>query len=111
MMKKPTKTLTFVLFALFLGGCSWVSPFKQDIQQGNILDEEAISQLKAGMSEEQVLYLLGSPLLTTPGNPAQWDYIYQMRKGADLIKRETLRLEFQPDGSGNQRLSKIDHQP
>lgn len=111
MMKKPTKILAFVLITLLLGGCSWLSPFKQEIQQGNILDEEAIAQLTVGMSEAQVRYLLGSPLLVSPGNPAQWDYIEQTRRGTELINRETLRLEFKPDSSGSLRLSSIQHQP
>ncbi|SFX57868.1 outer membrane protein assembly factor BamE [Marinospirillum alkaliphilum] len=111
MMKKPTKILTYALFVLLLGGCSWLSPFKLDIQQGNILDEEAIAQLSTGMTEEQVVFLLGTPLLTAPDNPAQWDYIYQLRRGEKLLEREKLRLMFTPDDQGNLRLSEINHQP
>jgi len=111
MNKKPTKILAFILIALFLGGCSWLTPYKQGIQQGNILDEEAIGQLKTGMSQEQVIYLLGTPLLKSPNNPLQWDYIYQLRKGQDLIERETLRVTFETDTKGELRLSHFIHQP
>ena len=111
MNKKPTKILTFILIALFLSGCSWFSPYKQSIQQGNLLDKEAIEQLEIGMSQAQVLYLLGSPLLKTPNNPNQWDYIYQVRRGQKLVERETLRLSFKTTARGELRLSKLDHQP
>ncbi|WP_051168146.1 outer membrane protein assembly factor BamE [Marinospirillum minutulum] len=111
MNKKPTKILTFMLIAFFLGGCSWFSPYKQGIQQGNILDEEAIEQLKIGMSQEQVVYLLGTPLLKSPNNPYQWDYIYQLRQGQKLIERETLRVNFETNAKGELRLSKFVHQP
>lgn len=111
MNKKPTKILTFILITFFLGGCSWFSPYKQSIQQGNILDKEAIEQLKIGMSQEQVVYLLGTPLLKSPNNLKQWDYIYQLRQGQNLIERETLRINFETNPKGELRLSKFLHQP
>lgn len=111
MNKKPTKILTFMLIAFLLGGCSWFSPYKQGIQQGNILDEEAIEKLKIGMSQEQVIYLLGTPLLKSPNNPHQWDYIYQLRQGQKLVERETLRVNFETNAKGELKLSKFVHQP
>lgn len=111
MNKKPTKTLTFIFALLFLSGCSWLSPYKQGIQQGNILDSESIEQLKVGMSKEQVLYLLGTPLLEAPNNPQQWVYIYQIRQGQKLVTRETLRLKFETSTQGESLLTHFDHQP
>lgn len=111
MNKRPTKILTFILFAFILGGCSWLSPYQQGIQQGNILDQESIEQLKIGMSQEQVLYLLGTPLLKAPNSPLQWDYIYQLRQGQKLIERETLRLNFEQNAQGELLLSKFVHKP
>lgn len=111
MNKKPTKTLTFMLIVFLLSGCSWLSPYKQAVQQGNILDEDAIKQLKIGMSQAQVTYLLGTPLLKSPNNPNQWDYIYQLRRGQDLVERETLRVNFEKNASGEPRLSEFNHHP
>lgn len=108
---KPTKTLALILIAFILGGCSWLSPYQQSIQQGNILDSESIEQLQVGMTQEQVLYLLGSPLLTAPNNSQQWDYIYQIRLGQKLVTRETLRLHFETSNQGMPRLAKFDHHP
>ncbi len=118
MHKKPTKTLTFILLAillaLFLGfslsGCSLFSPYQQNISQGNILDEEAVTQLKIGMSQAQVLYILGTPLLKAPDNPNQWDYIAQLRQGQKLVERETLRLNFAINDQGELRLSDFNYQ-
>lgn len=100
-----------MLIAIFLSGCSWLSPYKQGIQQGNIMDAEAIEQLKIGMNQEQVLYLLGTPLLKTPNNPLEWNYIYQLRQGTKLLEREKLKLSFETTAQGELSLSKIDHQP
>lgn len=111
MMKKPTKILAFILCILLLGGCGWLSPFKQNIQQGNILDEEAVAQLAPGMTEEQVLYLLGTPLLKAPDNPASWNYVYQVRRGEALLERKSLHLEFAPGPQGTLQLKTIQQQP
>lgn len=110
MNKKPTKTLTFMLIALILGGCSWLNPYQQTIQQGNILDSESVDQLKVGMTQEQVLYLLGTPLLKAPSNPQQWDYIHQIRQGQKTVSRETLRISFETNIIGESRLKQFDYQ-
>lgn len=92
----------FCLLALTfsLTACSWLSPYKQPIQQGNIYDAEQLEQLKTGMTPEQVTYLLGSPLLTAPNNPLVWDYLYQLRRGVNLEERKKLRLIFTANAAG-----------
>lgn len=93
-MKNPTKLLAFVLFTSLLTGCGLFSPFQQEIQQGNLLDAEAIAQLREGMTPEQVEFLLGSPLLRNPERPLEWHYIDQKRIGRELIHRQEVRLTF-----------------
>lgn len=92
-------TLLFAL-AFSFTGCSWFSPYKQPIQQGNIFEAEQIDQLQLGMTPEQVTYLLGSPLLVSPNNPLVWDYLYQKRRGIKLEERKKLRLVFTPNSAG-----------
>ncbi|MFK7160240.1 outer membrane protein assembly factor BamE [Marinospirillum sp. MEB164] len=93
-MKNPTKLLTFVFFALFLSGCGLFSPFQQEIQQGNLLDQDDVAQLREGMTAEQVTFLLGSPLLRDPERPLEWHYIEQKRVGRALVHRHEVRLVF-----------------
>lgn len=94
------KLFCLLLLVLSLAACGWLSPYKQPIQQGNIYDAEQVEQLKVGMTPEQVTYLLGSPLLTSPNNPLVWDYLYQLRRGVNLIERKKLRLVFSPNAAG-----------
>ncbi len=107
-MKKRISTLFILLIlTLSLTACGWLAPHKRGIQQGNLLDIEAVEQLQVGMSQSQVLYLLGTPLLTQPGNPNQWDYVYQLRRGEALVERKHLRIQFVEDGSQPPRVSEI----
>jgi outer membrane protein assembly factor BamE len=53
-----------------------ITPYKMDVQQGNFVSQEMISQLRPGMSREQVRYLLGTPLVTDIFHSDRWDYVY-----------------------------------
>ena len=94
--------------AVFLGGCGiptmlGIAPYKIEVQQGNFLSQDMVSQLKEGMSKEQVRQILGTPLLTDIFHGERWDYIYS-RQAVDG-KREKRRLAvFFEDG----KLARID---
>ena len=89
-------TLTALLCAWVLTGC-FLKPHKIDVQQGNFLDQEAISKLKPGMSRSQVRFLLGTPLITDPFHPERWDYMFIDRKAGKLKEERRLTLYFDGD--------------
>src|SRR5262245_44417791 len=74
--------LTFALLLLtaLLSACGiripGITPYKIDIQQGNFISQEMVSQLKAGMSKEQVRLAIGTPLLADAFHADRWDYVY-----------------------------------
>ena len=107
-MKKPTKILIYLLLTLLVTGCSWLAPHKRDIQQGNLLDDEAVEQLEVGMRQDQVKFLLGTPLLTPLGKPEQWDYVYQMRRGQDLLARKRVSVFFEAAEDRQLRVARIE---
>jgi outer membrane protein assembly factor BamE len=87
---------TVLVCGWLLTGC-FLKPHKIDVQQGNFLDQEAISKLKPGMSRSQVRFLLGTPLITDPFHPERWDYMYIDRKGGKLKEEKHLTLFFDGD--------------
>lgn len=62
------------------------------VQQGNIITQEMVNQLKPGMTRRQVRFVLGTPLLEDTYNPNRWDYINRVRspKGEETQKRFTV---------------------
>ena len=94
--------LAVVTLTLTLAGCAdWV--YKQDIQQGNVLEEEDLNQLELGMTKRQVQVLLGSPSVQSQFHTDRWDYVNTYaERGEDFISR-TLTLVF-----ANSRLASID---
>lgn len=80
------------------GGCaSWLPSYKIPVQQGNYIDPSLTTQLRPGMTKEQVQSLLGTPLLTDPFHPNRWDYIYTFGKGTRIREERGVTLYFEGD--------------
>ncbi len=67
------------------------SPYRIDIQQGNFVSREMVAQLKeslkeGGMTQDQVRFVMGTPLLTDLFHKDRWDYPFRIEKGnGDII--------------------------
>ena len=85
--------VTFTL-ALIVSSCSI---YKMEVQQGNALNNETVSQLQRGMSKAEVASLLGNPLLQDNFRSNRWDYIYFKRDGKKIAKKQNLTLIFDND--------------
>ena len=104
MLSQMQKILIPIVTASLLGlaGCSWV-PFdgvvhKIDIQQGNIVDQEMIDQLRPGMARRQVRFIMGSPMLVDTFHEERWEYIYRMHKSGSAPSKNTrVTLYFKDD--------------
>lgn len=74
------------LIVSLLCGCSYVprviSEFKIDVQQGNVLTQDMVAQLRPGQTRDQVRFILGSPMLTDMFHSNRWDYVYRYTKGS-----------------------------
>jgi outer membrane protein assembly factor BamE len=84
---------TLALSALLCGGCGLI--YKQNIQQGNALEQDDLDELYIGMNQRQVLFVLGTPSIKDPFHQDRWDYVQTFsRRGSDLVQRTvTLRFE------------------
>jgi outer membrane protein assembly factor BamE len=72
------RRLLAALAALTLTGCV----YRVDVQQGNLLDEEDIDSVQAGMTRSQVRFLLGTPVVEDSFQHDRWDYVYYFRRGS-----------------------------
>ena len=57
-----------------------ISTYRMEIQQGNFVSQEMVSQLKLGMTKEQVRFVLGTPLITDSFHADRWDYVFRRQK-------------------------------
>jgi outer membrane protein assembly factor BamE len=95
-MHAPTvvRLLTLTL-AASLGACSYLTPYKLEVQQGNIMKADTLSRLKSGMTRDQVARILGTPLLTDIYHADRWDYVHYVRRRGDMQEQRKLTVVFQ----------------
>ncbi|MBO1520631.1 outer membrane protein assembly factor BamE [Oceanisphaera pacifica] len=87
------KTLILpLLLTLPVTGCSLV--YKVDIPQGNYIESKQVEKLRQGMSQEQVRYLLGSPMSLDGFNKDRWVYLYYFKAGHEAPEQQELILNF-----------------
>lgn len=102
----PIKKLASALFLTFsLSGCSYLYDtfvYQIDVTQGNYIDDEKIAQLEIGMSQEQVIFILGSPMLIDQFDSSKWHYVRYIKPGGEAIQQEQILLVF-----NNRSLSEI----
>jgi len=91
-MQKNLIIISILASALFMTACE---PHRIDIQQGNKVTPENYAKLKTGMNRNQVLFVLGSPLLKDPFHQDRWDYIYYLKPGNKEVKQSRLTLYFE----------------
>lgn len=120
MIAKPTKYLKTVSTAarlmlagsaciVLLGACSTynsttrslassITPYRIDIVQGNFVSREAASQLREGMTRDQVRFLIGTPLLNDVFHTNQWDYVFAFRRGSsEVVQQRRYTVHFDGD--------------
>ena len=78
---RTSRRVLFAVSALAAGlapqGCVYHMP----IQQGNFLEQRAVTQLQVGMTRSQVRYLLGTPMVPDSFDRDRWDYLYYLKLG------------------------------
>ncbi|MCL7929143.1 outer membrane protein assembly factor BamE [Halomonas llamarensis] len=103
-MQKLTRIITFSATLALISGCSYVGVYKRDIPQGNLITQDMVEQLKPGMTQEQVTYVMGRPLLEAPFDSREWDYVSRLDKAYSGVETRRVTLTFDRQGE----LTKID---
>ncbi len=98
------RIFTILLAAIALAGCrqnpqlpAVISPYRIDIQQGNVVTQEMVGKLKIGLTRSQVRYVLGSPLVIDVFHADRWDYVYLLQRQGKPDERRRLTVIFDGD--------------
>ena len=106
-MRRPL-TLACVLAAcaVLLSACNRTIIYTPEIQQGNLVTQETVAQLKPGMTKDQVKFLLGTPLVTDIFHGNRWDYVYTLQPARTRSIETERRLTIYFDKGD--RLERVD---
>ena len=98
--RRSRRLIAIVAIASALSACKnvpmlpGISPYRIDIQQGNVVTQDMIDKLKPGMTKQQVRFVMGSPPIVDPFHKDRWDYVYYLNKGGRVIEHRRLVLRF-----------------
>ena len=87
---------------LILAGCSLPKlrlprVHKLTVQQGNVITQDMVDQLKPGMTRNQVAYIMGEPVFRNSFNENRWDYIYTIELPGVFADERRVSLYFDND--------------
>lgn len=96
------------LIAFSLAACSnvprIVTEYRIDVQQGNVLTQEMVSQLRPGLTRDQVRFILGTPMLADVFHADRWDYAFRLQDG---VTNEVTARNFSVFFDENGRLASV----
>jgi len=95
------RAILLSLLAFSLAGCSIV--YKLPTRQGNVIEQKQLDQLQIGMTRDQVKFLLGTPIASSPFRAERWDYFGYYKSPRGQVSTRTVSLYFDDN-----KLSKMD---
>jgi len=78
-----------------LGGV--LSPYRIDIQQGNVVVRQQVQALQPGMTREAVRDILGTPLVASAFHAERWDYVFTLRRQGQEPQQRRVTVFFSGD--------------
>lgn len=79
------------------GGFGFPGVYRINVEQGNLVTQEMVDQLKPGMTRRQVRFIMGTPLVEDSFNRERWDYPYVMRRGDEVLRESQVTVYFDGD--------------
>lgn len=89
------RLLLVLACASLLAACQIV--YKLPTRQGNVIEQKQLDQLQAGLTREQVTYLMGTPLAASPFREDRWDYVGYYKSPRGKVSKRVVTLYFEDD--------------
>ena len=93
-MSRRRKALASFLIGLVLTAGTSGCVYRIDLQQGNVVTQDMINRLEPGMDQREVLFIMGTPLITAAFDPDHWDYVYTFQPGGGERVQRYIALIF-----------------
>lgn len=99
-MRCKMLTAAAVVLVMLTAGCSTFEKvvYRPDINQGNYLTPTDVAKIHKGMTQQQVAYTLGTPMMQDPFGTQTWFYVFRQEPGHEKITQQTLTLTFDSAG-------------
>lgn len=82
------------------------TPYRMEIVQGNAITSDLVARVRPGMPREQVLEVLGTPLVASMFHADRWDYVFLIRRRGAEPQLRSVVVWFKDD-----RLDRVEAPP
>jgi outer membrane protein assembly factor BamE len=92
--------ITTLLILVTLNGCNLLQEntqlrsFRVLVEQGNLIEENKVDSLKINMTKDQVVFLLGEPIVNNIFNKERWDYVYYRKREPEETQLKMISIFF-----------------
>jgi len=86
-----------LIIVILMSACSsfdFPGVHKITIQQGNVITQTMVDQLKPGMTKGQVRFILGNAIIDDSLESDRWDYVYSVQLAGRVPTRRYMSLFF-----------------
>jgi outer membrane protein assembly factor BamE len=87
--------LSILVLSLTLGACSFPGVYKINIQQGNIITQDMLDQLKPGMNQRQIHFVLGNPLIDNVFDKGYENYPYTYQQAGGKTQKQLITVFYE----------------
>ena len=87
--------ITAVFLTLTLGACAFPGVYKINVQQGNIITQDMLSQLQTGMTKRQIHFVLGTPIARNVFSDKYESYIYSYQPADGELQQQVINVYYQ----------------
>jgi len=97
------KLIIMPIISFFLVACqllpedAQLKSYRVLVQQGNVIEESKVELLKINMSREQVIFLLGEPVLNNIFDKDRWDYVFFRKRDPEKTQLNMVSIFFKED--------------
>jgi outer membrane protein assembly factor BamE len=82
-----------ILIFVFSSGCI-IKPYHVDVQQGNILSQNDVNKIHPGMTKDEIMSILGEPMLRNSFDSNTWSYVYTNQINGGKIEQKCIVMHF-----------------
>jgi outer membrane protein assembly factor BamE len=103
-VERTVPRILILVLPLLTAACSFFTPYRMEIQQGNYVTQEMAAQLKPGLTRDQVRFVMGTPLVNDIFHDDRWDYVFvRQRANSTEVEQRRIAVYFE-DG----KLKRVD---
>ncbi|MCO7224621.1 outer membrane protein assembly factor BamE [Pleionea sp. CnH1-48] len=89
------RSIVIIASILLMSISTGCSIYRMDIRQGNIVEQKDVDKIRKGMTKEQIMFVLGRPVIRDTFDQDTWYYVHSFKSGkTQKVTKKSMTLTF-----------------